>query len=101
MAEPDGTKCFYGHNRTASGGELSQDETQGYGPQRYQIKKAVPGVFTVYVHYFRADPNLLAGESHVNVVITRNADTPQEVLERRTVLLKQPNEAVEVCKVKF
>jgi hypothetical protein len=101
VIEPDGTKCFYQHNRTKNGGELSQDQTQGYGPERYQIAKAVPGVYTVIVHYYRANPNLLAGESHVNVVVTRHAGTPQEVSERHTVILKRQDEQVEVSKVKF
>jgi hypothetical protein len=101
VIEPDGTKCFFQHARTRSGGELSQDQTQGYGPERYRIAKARPGVYTVLVHYFRANPNLLAGETHVNVVVTRRAGTPEETVERHTVILKDQGQAVEVCKVKF
>jgi tetratricopeptide (TPR) repeat protein len=101
VIEPDGTKCFYQHNRTPSGGELSQDQTQGYGPERYQIAKAQPGVYTILVHYFSINPNLLGGETHVSVTVTRFAGTPQEKTERYTVILKQHNQQVEVCKVKF
>jgi hypothetical protein len=101
VIEPDGTKCFYQHRQTQNGGELSQDQTQGYGPERYQIAHARPGVYTVLVHYFRANPNLLAGETHVHVAMTRNAGTPQETSDRRTVILKRQDEQVEVCKVKF
>jgi hypothetical protein len=100
VIEPDGTKCFYQHNRTRNGGELSQDQTQGYGPERYQIRSAVPGTYTLLVHYFRANANLLAGETHVNVVVTRNAGRPQETSERHTVILKRQDEQVEVCRVK-
>jgi tetratricopeptide (TPR) repeat protein len=101
LIEPDGTKCFYQHNRTQNGGELSQDQTQGYGPERYQIAKAQPGVYTILVHYFSINPNLLGGETHVSVTVTRFAGTPQEKTERHTVILKQHNQQVEVCKVKF
>jgi hypothetical protein len=101
VIEPDGTKCFYQHNRTSSGGELSQDQTQGYGPERYQMAKAQPGVYTVLVHYFNVNPNLLGGETHVSVKVTRFAGTPQERTERHTVILKKHNQQVEVCKVKF
>jgi hypothetical protein len=101
VIEPDGTKCFYQHRQTQNGGQLSQDETQGYGPERYQIPHARPGIYTVLVHYFRANPNLLTGESHVQVAVTRKAGTPQETSERRTVILKRQDEQVEVCKVKF
>ena len=100
VLEPDGTKCFYSNQKTSSGGQLSQDQTQGYGPERYQVEKALPGVYTIIVHYYRADANLLAGETHVNVLVTKHAGTPDETVERHTVLLKQANEQVEVCKVK-
>jgi tetratricopeptide (TPR) repeat protein len=101
VIEPDGTKCFYSHNRTKSGGELSQDQTQGYGPERYRVAKAQPGVYTLIVHYFRPNPNLLGGETHVNVRVSRFAGTPQETVERHTVILKQHNEQVEVAKIQF
>ena len=93
VIEPDGTKCFYQHNRTRSGGELSQDQTQGYGPERYQIAKAQPGEYTIIVHYFRPNPNLLGGETHVSVRVTRFAGTPRESTERHTVILKKHNRA--------
>ena len=101
VIEPDGTKCFYSHNRTASGGELSQDQTQGYGPERYRVSQARPGVYTVLVHYYAVNPNLLGGETHVNVTVTKFAGSPQETIQRHTVILKRHDEQVEVCKVKF
>src|SRR5205085_5006327 len=65
VIEPDGEKCFYSHNKTKNGGELSQDMTQGYGPERYQVKKAQKGTYRVIVNYFNMNQNLLAGETHV------------------------------------
>ena len=101
VIEPDGTKCFYSTPRTPSGGELSQDQTQGYGPERYQVKQAQKGVYRVLVHYFRGNQNLLAEETHVNVVVTQHAGTSQETSERHTAILKKQGEAVEVCKIPF
>ena len=101
VIEPDGTKCFYSAPRTKNGGILSQDMTQGYGPERFIAKKAMPGEYTIIVHYFRANPNLLGGETHVNVTVARNAGSPEETVQRRTVILKKANEQVEVCRVKF
>src|SRR5258708_40297051 len=92
VMEPDGTKCFYQNQKTSSGGQLSQDQTQGYGPERYQIQKGLPGGYTVIVHYYRADANLLAGETHVNVLVTKNARTPEGTFQRHTILLKQSNQ---------
>jgi hypothetical protein len=101
VMEPDGTKCFYQNRTTPTGGQLSQDMTQGYGPERYHVKNAAKGKYRILVHYYSANPNLLAGETHVNVVVTRYAGTPREVVERHTVILKKHGEAVEVCEVEF
>jgi tetratricopeptide (TPR) repeat protein len=101
LIEPDGFKCYYQAPRSPSGGELSQDQTQGYGPERYQIAKAKPGTYVVKVHYFAANRNLLAGETHVNVVVTRHAGTPEEMVERHTVILNHQGEEIEVCKINF
>jgi tetratricopeptide (TPR) repeat protein len=101
VIEPDGFKVYYQATRSPSGGELSQDQTQGYGPERYQIARARRGTYVVKVHYFAANPNLLAGETHVNVVVTRHAGTPQETVQRHTVILKKHGEEVEVCKIDF
>ncbi len=101
VIEPDGTKCFYQQTHTKNGGELSQDQTQGYGPERYQVVRAMKGRYRVVVHYFSDNPNLLAGETHVNAIVTRFAGTPQETTERHTVVLRKRGEEAEVCELEY
>lgn len=38
-----GEKCYYSHRLTTHGGHLSRDVTQGYGPEEYLVRKALPG----------------------------------------------------------
>jgi hypothetical protein len=101
VIEPNGEKCFYQNRNTKLGGQLTEDVTQGYGPERYVMKNAPKGEFTVLVHYYNNNPNLLAGETHVNVVVTKHAGSPQEQVQRFTVILKKHNEQAEVCRVRF
>jgi von Willebrand factor type A domain/Vault protein inter-alpha-trypsin domain len=100
VIEPDGTKVFYQARNSKNGGELSQDMTQGYGPERFVAKQAMAGEYTVIVHYYSANPNLLAGETHVSVSVTTNAGSSEEKTQRHTVILKKANEQAEVCRVK-
>ena len=65
-------------------GELSPDLTQGYGPERYLVPAAAKGEYKILVHYYRANPNLLGGETHVNVTITRFAGSLPCVYSDRT-----------------
>ncbi len=80
---------------------LSQDLTQGYGPERYSIPRAQKGEYTIIVHYFNDNPNLLGGETHVNVVLRRFAGTTGEQIGRRTIILRQKDATVTVAKVRF
>jgi len=61
VIEPDGEKCFYGHRQTKNGGELTQDVTQGYGPERYQMIKAKAGEYSIKVHYYSGPRNPQTG----------------------------------------
>jgi len=101
VIEPSGEKCFYQNRKTRRNGELTEDVTQGYGPERYVMKSAGKGEYAIVVHYFSANPNLIAGETHVNVIVTKFAGTPNEKVERHTVILKRADEQVEVCRVKY
>jgi hypothetical protein len=101
VIEPDGTKVYYESPRSKNAGRLSTDLTQGYGPERYHTPTALKGEYRVLVHYYRSNPNLLGGETHVSVTITRDAGTPEERIERHTVILQRQGEAVEVARVKF
>jgi hypothetical protein len=101
VIEPDGFEVYYEKRNSPSGGELSQDMTQGYGPERYQIAQARPGEYVVAVHYFAANPTLLGGETHVQVVVVRHAGTDKETVERKTVVLRHAKEKKEVFRIKF
>ena len=101
VIEPDGTVCKFDRERTPNGGELSGDMTKGYGPERYRIRRAKPGPYRIVLHYFRANPALVEQETHVDVVVTRRADSPAETAERHSVVLRRADERREVATVRF
>lgn len=39
VTDPNGEKCYYGHRSTAIGGRMSEDVTQGFGPEQFMLKK--------------------------------------------------------------
>ena len=43
VTEPGGEDCYYAHRQTASGGQISQDVTTGYGPEIYILPRAPSG----------------------------------------------------------
>ncbi|MDR1172243.1 MAG: DUF2135 domain-containing protein [Bacteroidales bacterium] len=69
VTDPNGETCFYSHKATAAGGRISQDITQGYGPEQFMLKKAVKGKYKVYVNYFGDSQVKAEGPSTVMVEI--------------------------------
>jgi hypothetical protein len=101
VVEPGGAKVYYQNTKSSAGGELSPDQTRGYGPERYHIRRAPKGEFRLYVHYYGENRNLLGGETHVSVTITRWAGTDKEKVERRTVILSRGGEMKLVEKLRY
>lgn len=52
VVEPSGELVYYGHRFSQTGGQLSRDFTQGYGPEVYLNRDAPPGIYMVRAKYF-------------------------------------------------
>lgn len=50
--EPDGAHVYYASNSSPSGGHISRDFRQGYGPEVYVTKRALAGFYDVHAQYF-------------------------------------------------
>lgn len=76
--EPNGERAIYNHPRTLIGGHLSNDMTNGYGPEEYFIRRAPNGTYTIRANVFagdRIDPN---GPSVVTAHVIRNFGRPNQ-----------------------
>ncbi|HEU4884956.1 MAG TPA: hypothetical protein VFT45_22040, partial [Longimicrobium sp.] len=56
VVDPPGEHVYYSHKQAASGIELLQDITQGFGPEVVRTDRVVPGAYHVGVKYFAAGP---------------------------------------------
>ncbi|MES2554517.1 MAG: VIT domain-containing protein [Bacteroidota bacterium] len=102
VTDPRGEKCYYSNTLTAAGGRISNDFTQGYGPEEFLIKKAIPGDYKIEVHYFGSSAQTILGIATVQVQmftnygrksqrmksITRRLDVEKEVLDLATFTFK-------------
>ncbi|MCB9882976.1 MAG: hypothetical protein H6834_14415 [Planctomycetes bacterium] len=98
VTEPNGEKCFYSHKETSNGGVLLEDLTQGYGPERYELREAKPGSYLVQAHYYAQNPNALGGITFVTATITKHAGTEREETVETTVLLRNHDEVATLAK---
>jgi tetratricopeptide (TPR) repeat protein len=52
VTDPNGEEAFYGTPLSYQGGRVSPDNTSGYGPEEYSLKKAKPGTYRVDVNFY-------------------------------------------------
>jgi hypothetical protein len=88
VVEPSGEECFYQHRSTRSGGELTQDVTQGYGPEMYVLRRAPTGTYNVFAHYFASNRNRASARTKVYVTMIENWGTPGEQVTERVIALE-------------
>lgn len=102
VVEPTGEECFYSHPATRSGGRLTQDVTNGFGPEMYTMRKAPAGEYEILVKYYRTDPNRAGMRSKVYLTIYRDFGTGQESMIRKTINVRHAGhkERVETLRLK-
>jgi len=53
--EPTGERVSYSNKLSEIGGRISNDMTNGYGPEEYLLKKTIDGDYEIKVHYYGSD----------------------------------------------
>lgn len=82
--EPNGERVIYSRQLSSGGGQISNDMTDGFGPEEYAIHRAPAGDFRVRINGYdanRINPN---GPGHVLIRLQRNfarATEAEELLD--------------------
>ena len=72
VTEPNGERVYYGDKLSSAGGLISNDMTDGYGPEEYVIHRAPIGRYPVRVNGYDADRINPNGPGHVLIRLFRN-----------------------------
>jgi tetratricopeptide (TPR) repeat protein len=91
VIDPNGEKCFYSHKLTEAGGRISNDFTQGYGPEQFMVKKALKGKYKVMLHYYGNRQQKIAGAATILAEIFTNYGKPGQ--QRKVVALQMEKDA--------
>lgn len=90
VTDPDGEKSYYSHKETSGGGKFSEDQTEGYGPEQFLLKKAIPGKYKIEVDYYSDRQFKLSGPTTLMVeIFTHYGDDRQQ---RRVLTLQMDKE---------
>ncbi len=101
IIDPNLEECFYNHSTTKIGGQMSQDMTQGFGPEEYTVKKAIKGDYFIKVNYYGNRYQKIETPTFMKVTIFKYYGTNKETKETKILrLLKADNEQI-LAKVSF
>lgn len=102
VTDPSGEKCMYNHRQTASGLNLLDDVTQGFGPERLQAQRAVSGgEYVIQAHYYGNNGNRLIAETHVTLTVVTRLGRPDEQIRRYNITLGNPGDVATVARIRF
>ncbi|MEO1451711.1 MAG: DUF2135 domain-containing protein [Bacteroidota bacterium] len=99
VTDPRGEKCYYAHDATAIGGQISADFTGGYGPEEFLIKKAMSGTWKVQVNYYGARAQRLTGPVHIQCRLIRDYGRPHETVKSVTLRLAKESEVLDIGEI--
>jgi hypothetical protein len=76
--EPNGERAYFGNQESNIGGRVSNDMTDGYGPEEYLLRRSPAGTFTVRADVYSSDEINPNGASRITARLIRNFGRPDE-----------------------
>ncbi|MEI9956870.1 MAG: VIT domain-containing protein [Ferruginibacter sp.] len=86
VTDPNGEKCFYSHKSTEIGGRISDDFTEGFGPEQFMLKTGTKGKYRIEINYYADRQVTIAGPTTVMAEIYLHYGTDKE--EKKIVTLQ-------------
>jgi tetratricopeptide (TPR) repeat protein len=96
VTDPDGEKAYYGNRLTARGGRVSPDFREGYGPEDFSLRRALPGEYLVEANYYGNRQQIIAGATTIQLQFFTHFAAPQQREQRVTLRLREAREVVTV-----
>ncbi|MDR0646431.1 MAG: DUF2135 domain-containing protein [Elusimicrobiota bacterium] len=94
VTDPYNETAYFGHRLTAGGGHMSNDITQGFGPEEFMIKKALEGSYKIKTNNFSDSRQSVSGPVTLYLDIFTFYGTDKETHQRilvRTENVKEDN----------
>ena len=86
VKDPHGEWVSYQNPLSRQGGRVTRDVTNGYGPEVFSLRKAVPGVYEVHARYFGSHRQALGNGTSVMMRLSTGFGTKDET--HRDVILR-------------
>ena len=96
VTEPTGEEAYYGHRRTAAGGDVSRDVTDGYGPEEYMIRNAPAGSYRIRAHYFASHQQAVFGPATATATAFTDWGRPEQAFRTISIRLDKQKQMIDI-----
>jgi len=94
VTDPNNEKCYFKNNRTKIGGYMSEDMTEGYGPEEFLLKNAIKGKYKVEVDYYGSSEQTISGPVTIQSLFFTNFGTENETVKEITIRMSGEDEEI-------
>ena len=101
IENPNSEKLLYKNKNSTDGGRISEDMTEGYGPEEFMIKNAKKGAYEILVDYYADEVQKISGPTSLKVTIFTNYGSKNETREVRILRLDKEEDEIEVGVVRI
>ncbi len=101
IIDPNLEECFYGHNKTVIGGRMSQDMTQGFGPEEFILKNAIKGTYYIKIKYFGDRYQKVENPTFMKVTMYKKYGSKEELKETMIIRLTKKDDQELIAKIIF
>lgn len=96
VENPSSEKVFFSNKGSKDGGRISEDLTEGYGPEEFMIKKASKGDYEILVDFYGHEVQKISGPTTLKVTIFTNYGRKNETKEVKILRLEEEEDEIEV-----
>ncbi len=101
IIDPNLEECYYNHKTTTQGGKISQDMTQGFGPESFTLKKAKKGFYYIKVKYYSDRVQKIETPTFMKITVFKNQGARNEEKITRVIRLSKKDQEEVVEKVEI
>lgn len=101
VIDPNKEKAYYENTETAIGGRMSEDMTEGYGPEEFMLKKAIKGKYQIMIDYYADNVQKISGPTILKVTMFTNYGEKNEERKMTIVKLGKQEDEIEVGSFSF
>ncbi|WP_289054715.1 VIT domain-containing protein [Carboxylicivirga marina] len=94
VTDPNNEKAHYKHTETQIGGHISEDLTEGYGPEEFMLKKAIKGKYKIVADYYSDNLQKISGPTILKASIYTNYGKINE--QKQILIFRLDKEEAEI-----